>query len=298
LQHGRPLSDWLQLAALVVLWGTAFLFVKLTLDSLPPATLVGLRLLIAAAVLSLILHLRGLRLPTSPTVWAHYFLMGFVGSALPFCLISWGQLEVDTGVTGILMGVMPLVTLLLAHFFVPGERMTRRRVLGFVAGFIGLIILVGPEALREIGGQPSDLIRQTAILLAAVCFAVNTIIARHLAKLDALVSSATVMWTASFIVVPISLFVDRPWQLAPSFLSVVSVIWLGLFATGLATTIYFRLVASAGPSFLSQMNYLIPVVALTVGWLILSEALSGAVAIGLVFILSGLAIASGASASR
>jgi drug/metabolite transporter (DMT)-like permease len=289
LSAGRPLSDWLLLLLLALVWGTAFLFIKITLGSIPPLSLVALRLLIAATVLTFAMRLRGSRLPTSPRIWSHYFLMGLVGNALPFALISWGQLHVDSGVTGVLMGVMPLSTLLLAHHYVPGERMTPRLALGFVIGFLGLTILSGPELLRELGGQQSDLVRQGAILIAAILYSVNTIIARRLASLDALVSSATVMWAASAIVLPFALWLDRPWTIEPSSGSLAAVIWLGLAATGLATLVYFRLVQTAGPTFLSLMNYMIPVVALASGVALLDESVSTAALIGLGFILIGLA---------
>jgi len=286
----RPRSDWALLLALVGLWGTAFLFIKLTLESLPPATLVASRVLIAACVLTVAVRLRGQRLPTSARVWRNYLLMGLVGNALPFTLISWGQIGVDSSTTGILMGVMPLVTLLLAHAFVPGERLTRTSALGFTLGFLGLAVLSGPDALLEIGGEASQLFRQAAILGGAVCYAVNTILARRLATLDALASSATVMWTATAIMLPIACWNDQPWTLAPSALAIASVMWLGLGATALATIVYFVLVKRAGPTFLSLMNYMIPVVALLAGVTLLDEPLAPTALIGLALILAGLGI--------
>lgn len=290
LAGARPLSDWALLSALVGLWGTAFLFIKLTLESLPPTTLVASRLLIAACVLTVAVRLRGQHLPTSMRIWRKYLLMGFVGNALPFTLISWGQIRVDSSITGILMGVMPLVTLLLAQWFVPGERLTPRSALGFTVGFLGLLVLSGPDALLEIGGEASQLVRQAAILGGAVCYAVNSILARRLATLDALVSSATVMWAATAIMLPIACLNDQPWTLRPSAVAIVSAVWLGLGATALATIVYFVLVKSAGPTFLSLMNYVIPVVALLAGVLVLDEPLPNTAVIGLALILAGLGI--------
>jgi drug/metabolite transporter (DMT)-like permease len=290
LAGSRPRSDWALLLALVGLWGTAFLFIKLTLESFPPTTLVASRVLIAACVLTAATRLRGLHLPTSVHVWRNYLLMGFVGNALPFTLISWGQIRVDSSITGVLMGVMPLVTLFLAHFFVPGERMTPRSALGFTLGFVGLVVLAGPDALIEIGDDSSGLVRQAAILGGAVCYAVNTILAKRLATLDALVSSATVMWGATAIMLPIACWNDRPWTLDPSVGAIASAVWLGLGATALATIVYFVLVKRAGPTFLSLMNYMIPVVALLAGVLLLDEPLARTSMIGLALILGGLAI--------
>ncbi len=290
MRQKHPLNDWLYLLALALLWGTSFLFVKIAVRSIAPATLVAARFAIAAAVLSVAVRARGLRLPTSRRVWGHYLLMSLIGNSIPFTLIAWGQIEVDVGLAGILMGVMPLMTLLLAHFFVPGERMAPRMAGGFAVGFIGLVALFGPEALLELGGEASDLLSQVAIASAAICYAISTIIARRLATLDPLVSATTVMWVTCAIMVPVALWVDRPWNLAPSAESIASVVWLGLFATALATILYFRVIQTAGPTFLSLINYMIPVVALTAGAIVLDEDLVGTVLIGMALILTGLAI--------
>jgi drug/metabolite transporter (DMT)-like permease len=154
--------------------------------------------------------------------------MALVGNAVPFFLITWGQQRIDSGLAGILMAVMPLTTLVLAHFFVAGERMTGRRTLGFALGFVGLVVLMGPEALRELGGGASDVARQAAVLCGALCYAANTIIARRLPETHPLVASTAVMLLASIVMVPAALLVDAPWSLAPRPQSVVSVVWLGV----------------------------------------------------------------------
>jgi drug/metabolite transporter (DMT)-like permease len=289
--HRRgSLSDWLLLLALALLWGTAFLFIKITLFELPPVTLVATRLSIAAVVLTLVMRARGLTLPREPGVWSIYLLMGVVGNALPFALISFGQTRVGSGVTGILMAVMPLATLLLAHFFVPGERMVGRTLTGFLVGLAGLVVLSGPQALLELAGESSDFPYQVAILCGAICYAVNTVLARRLATLPPLVSSATVMWCAVMVVAPVALAVDQPWQLRPGIGTLAAVSWLGLGGTALATILYFQLVASAGPTFLSLMNYLIPLVALAAGVAVFDEPTPGTLFSGLTLILAGLAI--------
>jgi drug/metabolite transporter (DMT)-like permease len=290
MRRAGSLADWLLLLSLVLIWGTAFLFIKIAVVEIPPATLVASRIGVAALVLTLAVYARGLRLPRQPAVWARYLLMGIVGNALPFTLISLGQTRVGSGVTGVLMAVMPLVTLVLAHFFVPGERMVARTAAGFLIGLAGLIVLSGPEALLELAGEASVFPYQAAILTGAVCYAVNTVLARRLASLDPLVSAATVMWAAGAVITPVALVLDQPWQLRPGPGTIAAVVWLGLSATALATILYFRLVVTAGPTFLSLMNYLIPVVALAAGVAVFNEPTPGSVFIGLALILGGLAV--------
>ena len=144
--------------------------------------------------------------------------------------------------------------------------------------------------MLEFAGQPNALLYQAAILGGALCYALNTILARRLASLQPLVSAATVMWAAAALVIPASLAIDQPWRLRPNAGTLAAVVWLGLSATALATIVYFRLIASAGPTFLSLMNYLIPVVALAAGVAVFDEPTPGTLFAGLVLILTGLAV--------
>jgi drug/metabolite transporter (DMT)-like permease len=284
----RSSGDWSRLLGLIVIWGTAFLFIDLAVASLPPATLVATRVAIAALVLVALLAPLGLRLPRPGRLWLRFLLLACVGNAIPFFLISWGQQRVASGSAGILMAVMPLTTLVLAHFFVAGERMTTRRTTGFAMGFAGVVLLTGPDAVSRLGGAPSEIGHQLAILAGALCYAVNTILAGRMPVMHPIVSAACVMIMASLVMLPTSLLVDRPWQLTPSTLSLASVVWLGLVPTGAATVLYFRIVSSAGPTFLSLMNYVIPAVALFVGMLVLGEPFEWHVMAALALILAGL----------
>ena len=294
--HRRgSLSDWLLLLALALLWGTAFLFIKITLFELPPITLVATRLAIAAFVLTLIMRGRGLSFPSEPGVWGIYLLMGFVGNALPFALISVGQTRVGSGVTGILMAVMPLATLALAHFLVAGERATVRKAAGFLLGFGGILVLTGSAALGNLGDE-ANLGRQLAVLAGALCYAVNTILARRLPPMHALVVAAAVMIVAALFMIPLSIVVDTPWRLHAAWPSVAAAVWLGVVSTAVANVVYFQLIASAGPTFLSLINYMIPLVAVVVGIAVLGEQPHPRAMAALALILGGVAL--GQSARR
>ncbi|MEE2674386.1 MAG: EamA family transporter [Myxococcota bacterium] len=284
----RSAGDWARLLGLVVIWGTAFLFIDLSVETIPPATLVTARVGIAAIVLLIAVRFRGLALPGPGALWLRFLLLACVGNAIPFFAISWGQQRVSSGLAGILMAVMPLTTLLLAHFFLPGQHMTRRRTTGFVMGFAGVVVLTGPDTLSLLGGAQSDIVFQLAVLMGALCYATNSILAERMVTTQPLVSAACVMLMASLVILPVSLWVDRPWQLAPSPLSLVSVVWLGLVPTGAATVLYFRIVSSAGSTFLSLMNYLIPGVALATGIVLGGESFEWHILAALALILAGL----------
>jgi drug/metabolite transporter (DMT)-like permease len=286
MSHG--LGDWLSLAALVAVWGTAFTFIRLAVETVPPATIAAGRIVTAALVLLAAVRLVGLRLPSKPGAWAYFLLLGMVGNALPFFLISWGQERVVSGMAGILMAVNPLVTLLLAHFFVAGERLTLARTLGFALGFVGIVVLLGGEAGPGPGG--GSLLHAAAVLGGALCYAINSILTRRMPETHPLVASASVLAVAALVVVPVALLLDPPGSFAPSGASTLSVLWLGLVPTAAATLVYFRLVASAGPTFFSLVNYPVPLVAVVTGALVYGERLSWTAFAALGLVLAGIAL--------
>jgi drug/metabolite transporter (DMT)-like permease len=284
-------AEWASLLTLTLVWGTAFLAINVAVETLPPLTLVAIRVSVAALLLCVVVFAVGLRLPPAGSLWLRFLLLAFVGNALPFTAISWGQQRIDSGLAGVMMAVMPLTTLVLAHFFVAGERMTKRRTAGFALGLGGIIVLTGPSVLAGLGGEPSEIIRQLAVLSGALCYAVNTILAQRMPATHPVVASACTMLMASLLMLPTAALVDRPWELSPSGTSLQSAIWLGLAATGAATVLYFRIVTTAGPTFLSLMNYIIPVIAMLTGIAFAGEPFEWRSVGALALILTGLVVA-------
>ena len=141
--------NWLLLAFLSVLWGTAFQFNKLAVEELSPDVIVAVRLVGAAAILVVASLWNRESFPGWDRRWIVFGLMALFGNALPFWLISWGQQTVDSGVAGVLMATMPLATLGLAHFYVEGEKLSARGLLGFCLGFAVVVLLIGPDALSS-----------------------------------------------------------------------------------------------------------------------------------------------------
>ena len=288
--HHRRSADWAGLLALVGMWGTAFLFIRIGVETVPPLSVAAGRIVTAAALLVAAVRLTGLRFPTPGRLWLHLLVLGLVGNALPFFLIGWGQERIASGLAGILMAVIPIATLLLSHFLVAGERLTGRKLAGFALGFLGVAALMGREALLQFGGSASDLLRQAAVLGGALCYATNLILARRLPEIHPLVASASVMLVASLVMVPLALVLDAPLRLAPSTGSLVAVLWLGLVPTAAATIVYFRVVSSAGPTFVALVNYLIPIVAVAAGVAAFGERPGWGALLALALILSGIGL--------
>ena len=292
----RTLNDWLLLLALVAMWGSSFMFNRVAVASLPPWTVVAGRIGIAALVLTAVVHATGRRLPPPGRTWAPFVLIAAIGNAIPFYLITWGQQVVESALAGILMAVMPLATLVLAHFLVAGERMTRPRVAGFVTGFGGIVLLMGPAALAGAGGD-AMLVYQLAVLGGALCYALQSVLTRLIIRGDVMVAAAATLIVASLMVVPAALWLDRPWTLSPRGISVAAVVWLGVAPTALATVLYFQLIRSAGPTFMSLVNYLSPGVAVLLGLVVMGEHPLATAYVGLALILAGIAVAQRRSAA-
>src|SRR5262245_42254896 len=286
----RSLMDWGLLAALVALWGSNFMFIKLGVSAVPPATLVATRLVIGAVILVMVVRALGYAFPPFGRAWMPYIVLGVVGNCMPFWFITWGQKSIDSALAGILMAVMPLTTLLLAHFFVPGERATRARVAGFCVGFFGIVVLMGPAALAGLGGSPLEVLAQLSVLAGALCYAVNGILIRLTLKGEVMVASAAIIAIAALVSVPVALVVDQPWRLAPDVTAIVILTWIGIGPTAIATLVHLKLIASAGPTFMSLINYCIPVVALFIGVALLREEPGANAYAGLVLILAGIAL--------
>jgi len=286
----RKLKDWGLLATLVALWGSNFMFIKLGVESVPPATLVATRLVIGAVILVAVVRAMGHTFPPLGRAWLPYVVLAIVGNCMPFWFITTGQQSIDSALAGILMAIMPLATLLLAHFFVTGEGMTRNRVAGFLLGFAGIVALMGPAALAGLGGSPLQVLAQFSVLAGALCYAVNGIMIRVLLKGDVMVASAAIIAAAAVVSVPVALVVDQPWRLSPSADAVWLLLWIGIGPTAIATLVHLKLISSAGPTFMSLINYCIPVVATFFGVTLLGEEPGVNAYTGLLLILSGIAL--------
>ena len=270
---------------LVALWGTSFLFTALSVNTIDPVSVVFYRLVLGAVVLSLVVYARGQSFPRSARVWGGFLLMAIAGNSLPFFLISWGQQTIDSGVAGMIMAIMPLMTMVFAHYFVEGETLNRYKILGFSLGITGVTLLLGP--VFSGGGQA--LLSGLAIFTAATCYAVNAILIKRLPRFSPMVGACGVLIMASLVLLPFWLLL-APENNSISQDSMLAVIWLGIGPTGIATIVLFSVIDRAGPTFLSTINYLVPVVAFFCGAWLLHEPVSWQHFVALGTILGGIAI--------
>ena len=283
----------------ILIWGTAYTLVGFIVDSIAPAWMVAVRTTIAGLVLSLYALWRGHRFPDiREKVWRWYGALGFIGMALPFYLSAQGQIEVDSGLTAILVGVMPLITIVLAHFFVKGEHLTVRKTLGFFIGFAGIIYLFLPIPVN--GPFKWEMVQnwqsQGLILLTALCYSAMTVIAKRAPEIAPSLGAAMMVLSAAFFSV-IYAFIYS-WgagfpQTMPPRSALIALSALALGATAIAQILYLRLIQIRGPSFVSKLAYLVPVASVIAGIIFLDEIFSWRLVGAMLVIFVGLLIAKG-----
>jgi drug/metabolite transporter (DMT)-like permease len=278
--------DYALLVALGAVWGSSFLLIKLAVATIPPVTVAGGRIAVGALVLVVIVATRRQCWPRTRRSWLLLAIMGVIGNVIPFSLINWGEVRIDSGLTAILMSTVPLATIILAPAFVRDEPITVGKLIGVALGMAGVAVLIGPGALL---GAHGALLGQIAVTTAALCYAINGLVARQLPPMPVEVISAGTLLCATIAGLPASLIVDQPWRLEPSALSVAALVGLGIINTAGGYLLLFRLVVRAGAGFASLNNFLVPLFGVMWGVLLLSERPSPQALFGLLLILAGLA---------
>ena len=285
------LASWLMIALLAFVWGGTFLVTEVALTGITPFWLAASRIGFAAVIMSFIWALRGFALfedrPARGDI-AAMITIGAVSSAVPFSLLAWGQQYVTSGFAGVSMASVALIILPLAHFLVPGERLTFRRCIGFVIGFVGVVVLIGSQAF-ETTGTALETPGRLACIAAAGCYAIGSILMRRLPPIDPIGLASALLIIGAFFSVPVALAVEGPPPL-PSTDILLVLAFLGLVPTAAANFLRVLVVRSAGPVFMSLVNYQVPVWSVVLGALILSEPLPSSLIWAMGLILIGVGI--------
>lgn len=287
MQH-PGLVHWSLLGFLSIAWGFAFYLIAVALASLGPLTIVSTRLVVGAATLYLLMRLQGHRLPPLGPWWPRFAILAIFGNALPFTMIAWAETRITSAQAGLLMALMPISTMVLSHFFVTGDELTRRKLLGVLLGFIGVTVLVSGDLLA--GNLGGEMIAQLIVLLATLSYAANTVYTKRVPDIDPLVMGVGALLVASLIMLPATLYLEQPQMDSAALPDFMAAVLLGVVSTGLATWAYFRVVNDCGPSFLSLINYIIPSIAFMAGVVFLGEPSSWAQIAGLGIVLLGIGL--------
>jgi len=286
----RPgLLQWTLLLLLGMMWGASFLGVEVALESFTPLNIAALRIGVAAVILTIASYAMGFGLPKDRRTWVFAFGMGLFSNAIPFSLLSWAQQHVTSGYAGITMAVVPLLVLPLSHFLIPDMRLTLMKTIGFGVGFVGVAVLIGPAQILQSGGGSLENIARVAAVLASMCYAIGSVLTRLAPKGDAMAFSAAALIMGALVAMPVAFLVDGLPQI-PTTSALIGQLYLGIFPTALATIMLVFVVKTAGPPFLSLVNYQVPIWAVVIGMVVLDESLPGEFIWALGLILAGLAI--------
>jgi len=280
-----PAFELALLALLATLWGASYTFIKVGIETIPPVTLIAARTLIAGGVLLVILHMRGLRLPRDGATWRNFAVQACLNSVFPFTLIAWAELSVDAGLAVILNAMTPVFTFLVTWLWSRHEATTFRKFAGVMIGLLGTCIIVGTQALSQVG---QELAGQLAVVLATICYAGAAIFGHNFKSLDPIMPATGSLISGAVMLLPVSLVLDRPWTLAPSEASVLALIGLAVLSTACAFLIYFRLIRTLGSLGATAQGYLRAPIGVAIGAYVLGERLDPSAWIGLICILIGV----------
>ncbi|MEW6504234.1 MAG: EamA family transporter [Chloroflexota bacterium] len=281
------LKSWFKFIYLGVVWGATFLWIKIGLEELTPLTFTALRLSVALTGLILLLLITRPRLPKLANGW-DFLVLGVFNIALPFLLITWSEQHVTSGMAAILNSTAPLFTMLLAQIFVQDDRITLPKVLGLLAGFSGVVVLVSDELGKAMSGERWG---QLGVLAASLSYAVAIIFARRRTfDLAPVVQALGQNFFANLTVWGLALGLEGGLRLPHLPMTWLAILWLGIMATCIGTVLYYGLLKEVGPTRTTLVTYLFPLVGVILGVVFLQEALSGRIILGGLLIISGVAI--------
>ncbi len=278
--------EWSVLVLVALMFGSAFFFLKVALDTIPPLTTAAGRTVLAAPLAWAFVRLAGGRLPPLGRDWLPLLGLGILAAAIPYTAVAWGQTRIASGLGGILFATIPIFTVIAAHFLTHDEKFTARRFLGAAVGLGGVTLVIGPEAFSGFGGH---LAGEAVTLWAALSYGLAGIFTRRLMQYSPVVLTAGQIICASLVMTPIALIVDRPWTLSPDAAAYWSMAAMVVLNTVVPLVLTVWLIRRSGATNTSMLAFLMPVVAVGIGAWLLDEELAWGAYGGLVLILLGAA---------
>ena len=285
------LTSYLYVLILALCWSPSFMFIKIAVQEIPPITLAFCRVALSGIVLTAICKYQGIKLLKYLHKWPKFLMMGFFMMALPFSFINLGEVYISSGLAAIILSTIPLFTALIANIMIKDyEPLTKRTLMGVILGAIGVTIVYLPY-LQD--GMPSSSFGILFIIIAAISYALAMVLARkYLQGLPSLVGPTFQILAASVLLLPISLLIDKPYEMSlPSIAPVASVFILGSMETAFAMYMLHKSIALSGATFTSLNSLVVPILAVLLGAVFLEEKLYINAYLGGAIILIALVIA-------
>jgi len=281
---------WLVFLALGFMWGSSYFWIKIGVETIPPLTLIALRLLLGFLVVATVVAIAREPLPRSARQYGHLLVMAVVNIVLPFFLITWGEQSpsMDSALAAILNSTVPLFVLVLAPLFLPDERITLPRFAGLVVGFVGVIVLFAPGLVNL---DDHDFLAEAALLGSALSYAAGVVYSRrNVQGLRPMIPALFQVGFALVISSVLALVFEQPiGRVAPAPEAIVAILWLGIVGSGVAYLAFFRILSEAGATRTALVAYLLPVVGIAMGT-IRGEAITLERVVGTALIIGGIAL--------
>jgi len=282
----NKVREFALLGLLALLWGASYPLVKIAVETIPPVTLIAVRVSVAAISLNIVVQFQRHSFPRSKTTWAALLVQAFLNSIGAWTILAWGQQYISSGLASILNSTSPIFVFLFTALITRHEAATPQKLIGMMCGVLGVCLIIGVEALNGLGQQ---VIAQLAVLFGAVLYACAAIYGHRFKALPPVVAAAGTMIWASVWLVPLALIVDHPWNLSPSFNSIIAATILAVFSTALALLIYFRLVRTLGSMGVASQSYLRAGIGVILGIVFLGESFNVSTGLGLLAVIIGVA---------
>ena len=278
--------DYFVLTLLSLLWASAFFNIKIATYSYGPLTIAFLRIFFGAIPVVLLCYIKKIKIEAFSKDWYWFATIGVVNLVIPFFLIAYGVKNVQSNLAAILMASTPLSASLLAHFFTKNEKINLIKSLGVLLGFTGIVFLFSDNILINKNNYISALL----ILCGSTFYVIGGLLTLKISnKKNENVTASILIW-GTLVLFPISFIIEQPWNLSPRLDSTISLLYLGVFSTGIAWLLRFYILKHNGLVFQAQVAYLIPIFGVILGFLILDELITPKVIISLLAVIIGIYI--------
>ena len=278
------LIDYILLTLLALIWASAFFNIKIATYSFGPVTIALLRVFFGAIPVLLLCFYKKIKVEAFSKDWYWFAIIGFINLVVPFFLISYGVKSVQSNLAAILMSTTPLSSTILGHYYTKNEKFNFTKTIGILIGFAGIVYLFSDNLLIN----ESNFISAILILVGSTCYVIGGVLTLKIKeKKNENVTGSILIW-AVIILIPLSLFIEKPWTYNPSIQSTVSVIYLGLVSTGIAWLLRFKILVDNGLIFQSQVSYLIPIFGTILSYIFLKELITVKVLISLIAVVIGI----------
>ena len=287
-------SDYFFLTLLALIWASAFFNIKIATYSYGALTIAFLRIFFGAIPLVLLCYFKNIKIEAFSKDWYWFASIGIVNLVIPFFLIAYGVQKVQSNLAAILMASTPLTACVLGHFFTKNEKINIIKSIGVLIGFSGIVFLFSDNILIN----KNNFFSACLILIGSCFYVIGGVLTLKISnKKNENVTASILIWGA-LVLFPIVLFFEQPWHLTPRLDSTISIIYLGIFATGIAWLLRFYILKNNGLVFQAQVAYLIPIFGVILGFLILNEKITYKVIIALIAVIIGIYIVKKSSKSK